>query len=138
MKKIRLILSAIIVMSSVALSAQTTDRCYDDSDTLLIVGGQLIDSDHFMIDRNLLLKNDTVLVNLAGAKVESFVFSAFALGQKVTLTNTGNVFSEEFAEQLLNKESIFKFFYLKDIILRTSDGRKVSPSTRNIKITFTN
>ncbi|MBR5643366.1 MAG: hypothetical protein IKW77_04205 [Salinivirgaceae bacterium] len=138
MKKIRLILSAIIVMSSVALSAQNTDRCYDESDTLLIVGGQLIDSDHFMIDRNLLLKNDTVFVNLAGAKVESFVFSAFALGQKVTQTNTGNVFSEEFVEQLLNKESIFKFFYLKDIILRTNDGRKVSPSTRTIKITFTN
>jgi hypothetical protein len=70
--------------------------------------------------------------------VESFVFSAFALGQKVTLTNNGNVLSEEFGEHLLNKESIFKFFYLKDIILRTSDGRRVSPSTRNIKITFTN
>lgn len=134
----RLFLSVLIIMTSMTLSAQNTERCYDESDTLLIVGGQLIDNDHFMIDRNLLLKNDTVFVNLAGAKVESFVFSAFALGQKVTLTNTGNVLSEEFVEHLLNKESIFKFFYLKDIILRTSDGRKVSPSTRSIKITFTN
>ena len=85
-------------MTSMTLSAQNTERCYDESDTLLIVGGQLIDNDHFMIDRNLLLKNDTVFVNLAGAKVESFVFSAFAFGQKVTLSNTGNVHSEELVE----------------------------------------
>jgi|GEM_PF-7005948 len=125
-------------MTSMTLSAQNTERCYDESDTLLIVGGQLIDNDHFMIDRNLLLNNDTIFVNKSGLKVDSFVFSAFALGQKVTLTNNGNVLSDEFVEHLLNKESIFKFFYLKDIILRTSDGRKVSPSTRSIKITFTN
>lgn len=120
------------------LSAQHTERCYDDSDTLLIVGGKLIDNDHFMMDRNLLLKNDTVFVNRSGFQVESFVVSAFALGQKVAETNQGNVFNDEVMEQLLNKESIFKFFYIKDIILRTSDGRKVSPSTRTIKITFTN
>lgn len=134
----RLFFSIAIVMLSMALQAQNTERCYTESDTLLIVGGQLIDNDHFMIDRNLLLNNDTIIVNRSGLKVESFVFSAFALGQKVTLTNDGNVLSDEFVEHLLNKESIFKFFYLKDIILRTSDGRKVSPSTRNIKITFTN
>ena len=90
------------------------------------------------MDRNMLLKNDTIFVNRSGFNVESFVFSAFSLGQKVTVTNTGNVFTEEVMEHLINKESIFKFFYLKDIILRTSDGRKVSPSTRTIKITFTN
>ena len=125
-------------MLSMTLQAQNSVRSYTESDTLLIVGGQLIDSDHFMIDRNALINNDTVFVNMSGLKVESFVFSAFALGQKVTLTNNGNVLSDEFVEHLLNKESIFKFFYLKDIILRTSDGRKVSPSTRTIKITFTN
>ena len=134
----RKLIIAFLAVMPLALSAQRVERCYDDSDTLLVVGGQLVDNDHFMMDRNMLLKNDTIFVNRSGFNVESFVFSAFSLGQKVTVTNAGNVFTEEVMEHLINKESIFKFFYLKDIILRTSDGRKVSPSTRTIKITFTN
>ena len=134
----RKLIIAFLAVMPLALSAQRVEHCYDDSDTLLVVGGQLVDNDHFMMDRNMLLKNDTIFVNRSGFNVESFVFSAFSLGQKVTVTNTGNVFTEEVMEHLINKESIFKFFYLKDIIFRTSDGRKVSPSTRTIKITFTN
>ena len=134
----RQLLIALFAILPMMLSAQRTERSYGDLDTLLIVGGQLIDNDHFMMDRGLLIKNDTIFVNRLGFQVESFVFSAFALGQKVTITNNGSVFCDEVMEHLLNKESIFKFFYLKDIILRTSDGRKVSPSTQTIKITFTN
>ena len=134
----RKLLIVFLAVFPTVLFAQNTERYYDDSDTLLIVGGQIVDSDHFMMDRNLLIKNDTILVNRPGFNVDSFVFSAFALGQKVAVNNQGNVFNDEVIDHLINKESIFKFFYLKDIILRTSDGRKVSPSTRTIKITFTN
>ncbi len=134
----RKLLIVFLAVFPTVLFAQNIERYYDDSDTLLIVGGQIVDSDHFMMDRNLLIKNDTILVNRPGFNVDSFVFSAFALGQKVAVNNQGNVFNDEVIDHLINKESIFKFFYLKDIILRTSDGRKVSPSTRNIKITFTN
>ena len=131
------ILSALMLVSTI-VAAQRTEHCYDDSDTLLIVGGALINSNNYMIDRTKLQKNDSVFVNRPGFVVESFKVSAFTLGQKVAITNTGNVFNDEVMEQLINNESIFKFFYLKDIILRTNDGRKVSPSTRSIKITFTN
>ena len=129
------ILSALMLVSTI-VAAQRTEHCYDDSDTLLIVGGALINSNNYMIDRTKLQKNDSVFVNRPGFVVESFKVSAFTLGQKVAITNTGNVFNDEVMEQLINNESIFKFFYLKDIILRTNDGRKVSPSTRSIKITF--
>ncbi len=134
----RKLLIVFLAVFPTVLFAQNIERYYDDSDTLLIVGGQIVDSDHFMMDRNLLIKNDTILVNRPGFNVDSFVFSAFALGQKVAVNNQGNVFNDEVIDHLINKESIFKFFYLKDIILRTSDGRMVSPSTRTIKITFTN
>ena len=117
----RKLLIVFLAVFPTVLFAQNTERYYDDSDTLLIVGGQIVDSDHFMMDRNLLIKNDTILVNRPGFNVDSFVFSAFALGQKVAVNNQGNVFNDEVIDHLINKESIFKFFYLKDIILRTSD-----------------
>lgn len=132
-----LLLSVLMMFTTVAM-AQRTERCYDDSDTLLIVGGVLINNSNYMIDRTKLQKNDTVFVNISGLTVESFNVSAFTLGQKIAIANTGNVFNDEVMEQLINNESIFKFFYLKDIILRSADGRKFSPSTRTIKITFSN
>ena len=132
-----LFLSVLMMLTTVA-TAQRTERCYDDSDTLLIVGGALINNSNYMIDRTKLQKNDTVFVNISGLTVESFNVSAFTLGQKIAIANTGNVFNDEVMEQLINNESIFKFFYLKDIILRSADGRKFSPSTRTIKITFSN
>ena len=132
-----LFLQALLLLS-LATFAQRPDDCYDESDTLLIVGGKLINSGNYMIDRSKLLACDTVFVNRSGMTVESFTVSAFALGQKLSVTNTGNVISEDVLEQLTNNESIFKFFYLKDIILRSADGRKFSPSTRTIKITFSN
>ncbi len=134
----RFIFLQVLIFISLATFAQRPDDCYDDSDTLLIVGGSLINSNNFMFDRTKLLANDTLFVNTPGLTVESFTVSAFALGQKLSETNTGNVLSETVLEQLTNKESIFKFFYVKDIILRGADGRRFSPTTRTIKITFTN
>ncbi|MBO7496467.1 MAG: hypothetical protein J6T98_07925 [Salinivirgaceae bacterium] len=134
----RLLFLLVMVLLSLTAAAQRPEECYDDSDTLLIVGGSLINSSNYMIDRSKLLANDTVFVNMPGLTVENFTVSAFALGQKLSVTNAGNVLSEDVLEQLTNKESIFKFFYLKDVILRTADGRKFAPSTKTIKITFTN
>ena len=134
----RFLLLSVLMMLTIVATAQRTERCYDDSDTLLIVGGALINNSNYMIDRTKLQKNDTVFVNISGLTVESFNVSAFTLGQKIAIANTGNVFNDEVMEQLINNESIFKFFYLKDIILRSADGRKFSPSTRTIKITFSN
>ena len=134
----RFLLLSVLMMLTIVATAQRTERCYDDSDTLLIVGGALINNSNYMIDRTKLQKNDTVFVNISGLTVESFNVIAFTLGQKIAIANTGNVFNDEVMEQLINNESIFKFFYLKDIILRSADGRKFSPSTRTIKITFSN
>lgn len=122
---------------SFSLCAQN-NRIYTDNDTLLIVGGSLIDSEKFFLERNQLIGNDTVFVNKNGWIVESFSVSAFALGQKINLKNDGNALSDEVKYQLTNKDSNFKFFYIKDVILHTNDGRLAIPSIRTIKITFTN
>lgn len=133
----RFSLFTVFFLLSLSLCAQT-NRVFTDNDTLLIVGGSLIDAEKITINRNQLVENDTVFVNKKGWIVESFSVSAFALGQKLNLKNDGNALSDEVKYQLTNKESNFKFFYLKDIILRSNDGRLASPSTRTIKITFTN
>lgn len=133
----RIFIIAVFFLIPLSLCAQN-DRIYTDDDTLVVVGGSIIDSEKFFLDRNRLIDNDTVFVNKKGWVVESFSVSAFALGQKINLRNNGNALSDEIIFQLTNNESIFKFFYLKDIILRTENGKSVSPSIRNIKITFTN
>lgn len=128
---------AAFFLMSFSLCAQN-NRIYTDNDTLLIVGGSLIDSEKFFLERNQLIGNDTVFVNKNGWIVESFSVSAFALGQKINLKNDGNALSDEVKYQLTNKDSNFKFFYIKDVILHTNDGRLAIPSIRTIKITFTN
>ncbi len=126
-----------LFLLSLPLCAQNS-RVFTSEDTLLIIGGSLIDDEKFIINRNQLVENDSIFVNKNGWLVESFSVSAFALGQKINLKNNGNALSDEVKYHLTNKESIFKFFYLKDIILRTDDGRVASPSIRTVKITFTN
>lgn len=129
----------LFTLVSLTLRAQPTNVQFDEGkDTLLIVCGTVVTDNGMILNRNLLIENDSILINKSGLSVESFTFSAFSLGQKISLRNQGNVFSDEVKYQLTNKESIFKFFYLKDIILRTDDGLSVPLSNRSIKITFSN
>ena len=59
----RFIFLPILLLLSLTTFAQRPDECYDDSDTLLIVGGSLINSSNFLFDRAKLLANDTVFVS---------------------------------------------------------------------------
>lgn len=131
----------ILLLFSISLlpvKAQDEGKSYSEQDTLLVVGGRVLDGEKIFLDRKLFYDNDTLYVNKQGLSVDSFVFSAFALGQKVSIKNNGKVLSDDVKFQLTNKESNFKFFYLKDIILRTADGKTCLPSVKTIKITFTN
>ncbi len=134
----RWLLYICILMLPMLSAAQSCDVVYNDADTLLYVGGQLINTEKYLLNRDNLRKKDTVLVNKPGMYVEQFTVSAFALGTKITMSNIGNILSDEVLDVLTNNELNFKFFYLKDIILRANDGRRCVPSTRTIKITFSN
>lgn len=130
------ILSALLYSSVIV--AQNNITYNADTDTLLIINGKVITTSNYLMDRGDLIANDTLFVNKGGLVVEEFVVSSFTLGQKIAAKNQGNVFSEFVLSQLTKNESVFKFFYLKDIILRSTDGRTCQPSSEMIKITFTN
>ena len=116
-----------------------SEKNYDlYSDTLLIIGKQVIDKEKIMITREALLECDTIQINQKGLCIDQFTFYAIALGQTVNLTTNKPSFSDEMRNQIRNNEPNYKIIYLKDIILRSKDGRKVKPSIQTLKITFSN
>jgi hypothetical protein len=111
------------------------DKFYD---TLLIINGQLIDQDKVLVLREDFTKADTLRVNQKGLVLESFSMQAISLGTNVSLYADSPLLTTEMINLVLNGATKYKFIYLKDIILRSKDGRKLAPSTETIKIIFTN
>ncbi len=120
------------------VKAQTVKSYNVFSDTLIVLNGKTITEDKIHIQREELNSKDTLKVNQRGLVVEKFTFQALALGQSIELQSESPVLTNEMLKSINNQETKYKFFYLKDIILRTKDGRKVSPTTRTIKIVFIN
>ena len=126
-------------ISSLVCNAQTDVKEYDTFvDTLLIISDVVLDKDKLLIDRQFLLDSDTIKINQKGLTVEGFSVSAIALGQSVSLDTKNPYLSESMKSDIIDEQNRFKFIYLKDIILTTKDGRKLSPSTKSIKIVFIN
>jgi len=115
--------------------APTYDK---QTDTLLIVSGKVLDSDRVQIDRKLFANCDTIMVNVQGMTVEKFTISAISLGQNVEVENVGAIVSDDVRNVVINKTPNYKFVYLKNILLRTRDGRVCEPSSKSIKIVFIN
>lgn len=107
------------------------------NDTLIILGDKYIDTYKILISRDELLDNDTLKINQKGFKIISFEMKALALGSNITLTSNSNIINKKMKEEIIKGRVKYKFIYLKNIFLQNRSGRKFSPSTKDIKIVFT-
>jgi len=107
-------------------------------DTLLVINEKVIDHYKIIMDRQELLKCDTLKVNQKGLWVSSFKMSAITLGQDISRSTNSSVISSEMINEIINGNAKYKFIYLKDIILQSQDGKIYSPSTKCVKIIFSN
>jgi hypothetical protein len=118
---------------------KTSEKTYNHlNDTLLIINDFYLDQDKMMLTREQLLNSDTIKINQKGLTVDHFTFYGIGLGKSVSLTTNYPLLSEDMKNEIINKETNYKIIYLKDIILRADDGRKVTPSIQTIKIIFSN
>ncbi len=133
-----IILTFSIIWSS--LSAQkASEKTYNHlNDTLLVINSTFLDQEKLMLTREQLLNSDTIKINQKGLALDQFTFYAIALGKSITLTTNFPLLSEDMKNEIINKEINYKIIYLKDIILRAEDGRKLKPSIKTIKIIFSN
>ncbi|MDA3894095.1 MAG: hypothetical protein PF517_20745 [Salinivirgaceae bacterium] len=122
-----------------SISQVNETRIYDIfQDTLLIINGKAIDSERILMKRLQVVEADTFEVNQKGIKVLGFTMTAFALGRSIELISQKPIFSKEMKDEILNKQTNFKFISIKNINLQTKDGRAVNPSLETIKIIFGN
>ena len=120
-------------------TAQNKVKSYDHyNDTLLVLCDTLFDSDKIHVNREFLLECDSLYLNQKGLMIERFTMSAIALGQNASLVSKGATITEAMKNNLIIEQKNFKFIYIKNIILRTNDGRELHPSTESVKIVFLN
>lgn len=115
--------------------APTYDK---QTDTLLVVLGKVLDSDRIQMDRKQFANCDTLMVNVKGITIEKFTVSAIGLGQNVEVENVGAVIGDDVRNVVINKNPNYKFIYLKNILLRTLDGKACEPTSKSIKVVFIN
>lgn len=121
------------------LMAQNKIENYDSfNDTLIYVCDTLLTSDKIYLNREVLLSCDSLSINQKGLRIVKFTMSAIALGQNASLSASGAQITEAMKDELINEDKNFKFIYIKNIILRSKDGRELHPSTESIKIVFLN
>jgi hypothetical protein len=121
------------------MAQEGNEITYDHiTDTLLIINDKVIDQYKVIMNRQELIQADTLKINQKGIWVSSFKMSAITLGQDIILSSNSALFSNEMITEIINGETKYKFIYLKDIILQSKDGRFMSPSTKSIKIIFSN
>lgn len=122
------------------LQAQIRDQNKVDTyyDTLLIINGELVKEDKILMLRQDFIKNDTLRVNQKGLQVESFQLQALSLGTNVSLSSNEPLLTEDMINLIINDKIKYKFIYLKNIILRSKDGRALAPTFDSIKVVFTN
>lgn len=128
-----------VISCNHSISQTTADKSYNHyTDTLLIIGDIVIDQEKVHINREDFLNADTLQVNQRGFKVVSFKLNALALGANVTLNSESGSITSDMKNEVLNERVKYKFIYLKDILLQSSDGRMKKPSTKSIKLIFKN
>ena len=107
-------------------------------DTLLIINGKPITTERILMTRQEIMNADTFRINQKGLTIVGFTMTALTLGHSVELTTDKTILSQAMKNEILNKQSNFKFIYIKDINLQAKDGRLVAPSLNEIKIIFSN
>jgi hypothetical protein len=135
-----IVLLSFMVISLEQLCAQAnSEKTYDVfRDTLIIIGNQVINKEKILLTREVLLNSDTIRINQKGLTIGQFSFYAIALGKSVNLTSNQPLLTNEMRNEIRNNNPNYKIIYLKDIILRTKDGREVKPSVQTLKIIFLN
>ena len=123
-----------------SISAQDLNKKMYDifTDTLLIINGKTIDSDRVLMKRQEIIEADTFRVNQKGLTIVSFTMTALTLGHSVELTSDKPILTGAMQNEIINKQSNYKFIYIKNINLRTKEGKIVSPSINTLKIIFSN
>jgi len=120
-------------------SQETDDKAFRLTiDTLIVINKTVIDQQKVMMPREDISNTDTLKTNQKGIIVTEFSMNAITLGKEITLHSSSGAITEEMRIEILNGETKYKFIYLKDIILQSHDGRFMSPSTKSIKIIFSN
>lgn len=139
-KQIKLGLVFIYLIVSMGSRAQEADNPVYDSynDTLLIIQKKIITQSKLLMPREELLQVDSLKVNQRGLTLVGFTMNAITLGNEVSLKSSSAIITAEMKNEIINGTIKYKFIYIKDIILQAKDGRKVLPTTKSLKITFTN
>jgi len=128
-----------VVIGKICDGQNVDENSYNHyTDTLIIIGDLVVDKYKVHINREDFLETDTLKVNQKGFKVISFKINALALGANITLSSESGAITTEMKNEILNERIKYKFIYLKDILLQSSDGRMKSPSTKSIKVIFRN
>jgi hypothetical protein len=120
-------------------SQETEDKVFSHTiDTLIVINKTEIDRQKVMMPREDILNTDTLKTNQKGIIVTAFSMNAITLGKEITLHSSSGAITKEMQGEILNGEIKYKFIYLKDIILQSQNGQLMSPSTKSIKIIFSN
>ncbi len=129
-----------LLFFTMAICQENDEKKYNSHyDTLIVINNLLIDSDKVMVTREQILEADTILVNQKGLNVVSFKFNALSLGNNITLQSDGCRITEEMKNLIVkNKDVSYKFFYIKDIVLYSGSNRQSEPSTKTVKVVFSN
>ncbi len=134
-----IILLALILPTSIVYAQSKQAESYDKFyDTLLLMNDILLDKDKILITREQFLEADSFLVNQKGLVVKSFELSALSLGNQVSLRSNGPSITESMREVVKSESVSYKFVYIKNIVLSTTDLHKKKPSTQTIKLIFSN
>lgn len=138
-KSIIILLLCLFVSGISQKSYGQEEKIYDHhKDTLVMLENMVLDTYKVLVKREQVLTVDTLKVNLKGMSVASFNFSALSLGANVSLTSKDGTLTDAMKAEIKNTRVNYKFIYFKDIVLKTEDGRNISPSLESIKITFSN
>lgn len=110
---------------------------YDvDLDTLVQIGDFVVSSDKIQIKRDQLFLQDSIKVNKIGLRVASFTISAITLGEQLEIKSTSAAITPEMKKIIKGSKPVFKFIYLRDIILFDKFGGKIKPSLKEVRISF--
>ena len=131
----------LILSFPIAINAQNRDCLFDPAtDTLPVIGSQVLCSEKVVMHRDSLILGDSIKINKKGFELESFEMSSFALGNSFNLSSGSHKLTTGMRKCLKTNAGenkvIYKFVYLRNMIIRTPDGRKVSPSIKEIRISF--
>ncbi len=127
-----------VVDNNIAAQDLNTKKYDIFTDTLLVINDKTIDSDRVLMKRQDVIEADTLRINQKGLTIVKFTMSALTLGHSVELSSDKPILTRAMRDEITNKQLNYKFIYIKDINLRTKDGKIVFPSINSLKIIFSN